>query len=165
MSLSISQAKCGAPGEADGDPANDTEHHAQPLNIGDQMSGCVSVEAGVGTTRQRPAAPRPALVEEYGAIKARIEEAPLTCRAARARTTVQKKCRGAHRISAALPINFMPVAHVEQTTVVGFYSGELHRHIRAPCFQVRSNLHGGSSACGPLLTKSERLHVSALGES
>ena len=80
MSLGIGQAKCGAPGQAEDDPAIDAEHHAQHLNIGDQMSGCVGIEAGVGTTRQWPTAPRPALVEQYGAIKARIEEVPLNVR-------------------------------------------------------------------------------------
>jgi hypothetical protein len=59
---------------------------------------------------------------------------------------VQEKCRGARRISAALPINFMPVTHVEQTTLVGFYSRELHRHICAPCFKcaVYQNVSAGA---------------------
>ena len=40
---------------------------------------------------------------------------------------MQEKCWDARRISATLPINFMPVTYVEETTVVGFCSWELHR--------------------------------------
>lgn len=69
------------------------------------------------------------MVEQDGAIKAWIKEAPLTCRAARAGTAVQEKCGFARGVPAALPINPMLVAHLEQTTRVWFYWRELHRHV------------------------------------
>jgi hypothetical protein len=52
----------------------------------------------------------------------------------------------------------MPVTHVEQTTLVGFYSRELHRHIRAPSsalytktFQRGPDSKSRHAVCGRLL--------------
>ena len=71
-----------------------------------------------GCAGQRPAAPAAALVEQDGAVGVRIEEAPLARRAARAGAAVQVERGLASGVAAALPIDLMPVAHVEHAAVV-----------------------------------------------
>ena len=137
MSLRVGEAERGAPGQAENGPAIDAQPFAQHLDVGDKVSGGVGAEIGVGFARERPAAPRPALVEQHCAIEARIEEATLTRRTARPGTAMQKERGLAGGSPATLPVHLVPTANVEPPACVGFDGRELLRHGRAPRSRVR----------------------------
>ena len=118
MRLRVCLTQCRPPGQTQDDPPLDSKMRPQRLDVGDEVGGGVDAEIGIRLADQGPAAPAPALVEQHDAVGDRIEQTALTRCAARAGSAVQVERGFALRIAAALPIDLMPVAHVEHPAVV-----------------------------------------------
>jgi hypothetical protein len=104
---------------------------AQNFDIMDEGGRRIRAQVGIGRIGQRPAPPAPALVEQNRTIRSRIEQAPLSRRAAGTGSTVQKECRFSVRVSAALPRDEVPVPDVQEAAIVGFHRRALSMHLSA----------------------------------
>jgi hypothetical protein len=118
MALGIDQPKSHPPGHTDHNPAVDAEMRPQPLDVRDEMIGCVDRQVGIGLADQRAAPPAAALVKQRGPICIRIEVASGLGCAAAARAAVQPDGGQALRGADRLPIQGLAVTNLECTDVV-----------------------------------------------
>jgi hypothetical protein len=91
--------------------------------------GSIGPEIGIRLAGERSAAAAPTLIEQHNVVDGWIEESPLTGTATGTRSSVEKEGGLAFRISAALPVDMMPVPDVEQTAVIRFTRGILRCHV------------------------------------
>src|SRR5262249_57941068 len=89
---------------------------AQPLDVRDQMPGCVFFQGSM-----RNAIACPSLIEQYNSIGFRVEEAAIVCDQSGARTAVKKDNRLTVWIPALLVINLMDVRYLQHPLMVRLY--------------------------------------------
>src|SRR5215813_6939371 len=89
---------------------------AQPLDVRDQMPGCVFFQGSM-----RDAISRPPLIEQYDSIGFRVEEAAILCDQSAARTAVKKDGRLTVRVPALLVINVMDFRRLQHPMLVRLY--------------------------------------------
>ena len=115
MGLGIGERQGRSPGRAESDPALDTEHVSQGLDIRDQSLGRVGFKREV---RGRPAGA--ALVHQGDAITLGIEELAVFRGAAGTRPAMQDDEGDSLRIADLFPVQFMPVAGRQPACAEGF---------------------------------------------
>src|SRR5690606_35280404 len=98
---------------------------AQTLYIGNQIPGCIVVQAGM---RRRPAAA--ALVEQQYVVAFRIEQLPMGGGTAAAGAAMQKNGGLARRVAAKLPIHTMAVVGLQKTVGIRL---NFWIHLNVPC--------------------------------
>src|SRR5262249_32393535 len=111
---SVGEAEGAAPAAAEHDPAADAEILADLLDVADKVPGRVLAEL-----RMRRALAGAALVEEYHAVMARVEEAPIGRREAAAGTAVQEHDRHALGIADLLDVDRVEVGDLEVLGAIG----------------------------------------------
>src|SRR5262249_36106715 len=89
---------------------------AQPLDVRDQMPGCVFFQGSM-----RSAISCPSLIEQYNSIGFRVEEAAIVCDQSGARTAVKKDNRLTVWVPALLVINVMYVRYLQHPLLVRLY--------------------------------------------
>src|SRR5215467_10725691 len=114
--LRVSQGESASPRTAKNHPLFNAKMLAQPLDVRDQMPGCVFFQGSM-----RNAIARPSLIEQYNSIGFRVEEAAIACDQSGARTAVKKDNRLTIRIPALLVINVMNFRHLQHPMLVRLY--------------------------------------------
>jgi hypothetical protein len=135
--LGVREAERRSPRHARDHPALDAVVSAQRLDVVDEVRRCVGTQIGIRIARQGAAAPRPALVEQHGAVRRRMEERSMPRGAAGTGSAVQEERRFRARITAAFPVHAMPVADPEHAGLIGL-----------SCWQT--GVHSTQDAFGPL---------------
>src|SRR5690606_6049724 len=109
MAAAPGDRKRGPPRAAEHQPALDAQVSAQALDVLDQLARGVGV-----TVAARRAASAAALVEQYDVEAGRVEELALARAAATARSAMQEEDRQAVGSAAALEVQTVGVADLEQ---------------------------------------------------
>lgn len=147
------------------DPPLDPEVLAQPLDVGDQLSRCVSGQISCGIN-PRCTSPTTTLVEEDDSIGIWIEEAPSAGRTTRSMTAVEHDGGTASGVAACLPVELPAIANIQHAVVIGFNPWEEGRgswHRRNDAFQdnplrmwwADRSFSSSSPAVDPSVTKAE----------
>src|SRR3978361_1798439 len=101
----------------------------ESFDVRDQMVGRVRAQLNPGVAGMGRAAPTSALIERDDAVHGRIEGPSHSRYASRPGTAMQEQCRSAIRIAAGIPVDPLPIAHVEKARRV-----RLDRWIHVPLF-------------------------------
>src|SRR5215470_12274361 len=116
VSLRVSQSESASPRTAKDHPLFNAKMLAHPLDVRDQMPGCVFFQGSM-----RDAISRPTLIEQYDSIGFRVEEAAILCDQSTARTSVKKDGRLTVRVPALLVINVMDFRYPQHPMLVRHY--------------------------------------------
>lgn len=128
VSVGVGQAEGRAPGESENEPAINAEVLAEMFDIGDEVRGGVGGEVSVRFFRERSAASAAPLIEEDDAEEMGIEEATLIWGTASAGSAVEEEGGEALGVTAAFPIDLMPVSHGEESGLIRLDGWELTCH-------------------------------------
>src|SRR5215470_20381105 len=116
VSLRVSQSESASPRTAKDHPLFNAKMLAQPLDVRDQMPGCVFFQGSMWS-----AIACPSLIEQYNSIGCRVEESAIVCDQSAAGAAVKKDNGLAVRVPALLVINVMGFGYLQHPMLVRLY--------------------------------------------